>query len=196
MFKEIDYIKDCSIVLFDGSNEQIFDYEFYYKRCPSDIMEVNMRKNRNKNYTFYWITGISTTLTIPISIIIVNKIQAGNVAKAVMIMVVFLVLLTAILLLYKYTFGVTVQEITQEDRVTELDRLYYTLAEYRKKYSNNEIRRCIDMVNEQIQRFKRRKNVMFQVADESYSSKDNGALGELVQTVEDAIVINTERLVN
>ncbi|MDD3174079.1 MAG: hypothetical protein PHF63_10605 [Herbinix sp.] len=155
-----------------------------------------MRKNRNKNYTFYWITGISTTLTIPISIIIVNKIQAGNVAKAVMIMVVFLVLLTAILLLYKYTFGVTVQEITQEDRVTELDRLYYTLAEYRKKYSNNEIRRCIDMVNEQIQRFKRRKNVMFQVADESYSSKDNGALGELVQTVEDAIVINTERLVN
>ncbi|MDF2943651.1 MAG: hypothetical protein K0S01_2509 [Herbinix sp.] len=155
-----------------------------------------MRKNSNKNYTLYWIVAISAVLTIPIAAIIVSRVQAGDVAKTVMIMGIFLVLLISITILYKYTFGVTVHEITQEDKVTELDRLNYLLADYHKKYTNPQIRRCIDLVNEQILRFKRRKNVMFQVADVELNSKDSGAIGELVQTVEDAIVINIERLVN
>lgn len=159
-------------------------------------MVIIMKKNRNKNYTLYWMAGISAALTIPISAIIVSKVQAGNMTKTVMIMGVFFVLLIAITLLYKYTFGVTVQEIAQEDKVTELDRLNYMLAEYRKQFSNTQIKICIDTVNEQIQRFKRRKNVMFQVAGVEFNSKDNGALGDLVQTVEAAIVINIERLVN
>jgi hypothetical protein len=155
-----------------------------------------MKKNRNKNYTLYWMIGISAILTIPISVIIVNRVQAGNVAKTVMIMVIFIVLLIAITILYKYTFGVTVQEITQEDKVTELDRLNYQLAEYHRKYMNTQIRKCIDMVNEQIQRFKRRKNVLYQVAGVEYNAKDSGAISDLIQIVEDAIIINIERLVN
>jgi len=155
-----------------------------------------MRKNANKNYTLYWMVGISAALTIPISAIIISKVQAGHLVKTIMIMVVFSVLLIAITILYKYTFGVTVQEITQEDKVTELDRLNYMLVEYHKKYTNVQIRKCIEIVKEQIQRFKRRKNVMFQVAGVEFNSKDSGVLGDLVQTVEDAIVINIERLVN
>jgi hypothetical protein len=155
-----------------------------------------MRKNKNKNYTLYWMGGISAILTIPISTIIVSRVQAGNVAKTVMIMVIFFVLFIAITILYKYTFGVTVQEITQEDKVTELDRLNHLLAEYQKKYRNVQIIRCIDIVKEQIQRFKRRKNVMLHVAGAEFNLKDIGVLGDLVQTVEDAIMINIDRIVN
>lgn len=155
-----------------------------------------MRKKQNKNYTIYWMAGVSAVLTIPISIIIFRSVQAGNVAKSVMIMAVFLVLLIAIMLLYKNIFGVSVQEITQEDKVTELDRLSFTLTELRKKYRNLQLIKYIDMMNEQIQRFKRRKNVMFQVAGIDSDSTDSGSMGDLVQSVEDALLINIERMIN
>ncbi len=155
-----------------------------------------MKKSKNKNYTIYWMAAISAILTIPISLIIVNKIQAGSLIKTILIMSVFVFLLIAILMLYKYIFGVSVQEITQEDKVSELDRLNYKLVEFRKIYSHLQIIRCIDLTNEQIQRFKRRKNVMLQVAGAEPGSTDSGALDELVQTVEDAIIIYFERILN
>lgn len=155
-----------------------------------------MKRNKKKNYTLYWMFGISAVLTVPVSAIIINKVQAGSLEKTIMIMAAFLVLLIAIMILYKNIFGVTVQEITQDDKVTELDRLYYALAEDRKKHNHVQVRRCIDIVSEQIQRFKRRKDVMLQVAGVEAGSDENGALSGLVQTVEDAIVINIQRLSN
>lgn len=155
-----------------------------------------MKKSKNKNYTIYWMAAISAILTIPISFIIVNKMQAGSLIKTILIMSVFVFLLIAILMLYKYIFGVSVQEITQEDKVSELDRLNYKLVEFRKVYSHLQIIRCIDLTNEQIQRFKRRKNVMLQVAGAEPGSTDSGALDELVQTVEDALIIYFERILN
>lgn len=155
-----------------------------------------MKKNRNKNYTLYWMMGISAVLTVPISVIIIKKVQAGNVEKTVFIMAVFLVLFFAIMLLYRNIFGVTVQEITQEEKVTELDRLNYVLLEQRKKHSHLQVRKNIDIILEQIQRFKRRKNIMFEVAGEELCGADGGALGDLVQNVEDALVYNFSRLTN
>lgn len=149
---------------------------------------------RNKNFTLYWIFGISAGLTVPIAAIIVSRVQAGNIEKTMMIMGVFLILFIAILLLYKNIFGVTVQEITQEEKVTDLDRYYYMLIDNRKRYANVQLRRCIDLTCEQILKFKRRKKVLFQVAGSELDS--DGALGDLVQTVEDAIVINIEKLLN
>ena len=155
-----------------------------------------MKKNRNKNYTLYWMMGISAVLTVPISVIIIKKVQAGNVEKTVFIMAVFLVLFFAIMLLYRNIFGVTVQEITQEEKVTELDRLNYVLLEQRKKHSHLQVRKNIDIILEQIQRFKRRKNIMFEVAGEELCGADGGALGDLVQNVEDALVYNFSRQMN
>lgn len=153
-----------------------------------------MKRKQNKNYTLYWMSGISALLTIPVALIILKRVQAGNLVKSGMIMAVFLVLLIAIMLLYKNIFGVSVQEITNDDKVTELDRLSFQLEEERKKYYNPQLRKSTDKVMEQIQRFKRRKNVMLELA--GTDSKDQGALGDLVQTVEDALSANIDRLVN
>ncbi|MDF2539517.1 MAG: hypothetical protein K0S76_2538 [Herbinix sp.] len=150
----------------------------------------------NKNYTLYWMTGISAVLTVPIAAIIIKNIHTDNVVKAALIMAVFLVLLIATMLLYKYIFGVTVQEITQDSKVTELDRLTYTLVDYRKKYSNLQIMRCLDTVLDQIQRFKRRRNVMLEVLGIDPDSKDSSAFVDLVQTVEDALTYHVEKILN
>lgn len=155
-----------------------------------------MRKNRNKNYTFYWMIGISVVLTIPISFIIIRRVQAGDIMKTVLIMLVFFVLLFAIMLLYKNIFGVTVKEITQEEKVTELERLNNILSDFRRKYSNPLMRKSLDAVEEQSQRFKRRKNVMLEVVGAKFNSEDSTVLGDLVETVEEAIVINLEKIVN
>lgn len=152
-----------------------------------------MKRKRNKNYTLYWMTGISALLTIPIALIILKSVQAGILEKSGMIMAVFLVLLIAIMLLYKNIFGVSVQEITNEDKVTELDRLSFKLEDERKTYRNLQLRKCIDRVTEQIQRFKRRKKVMLELSDTD--SEDQGALGDLVNTVEEALLANIDRLV-
>lgn len=155
-----------------------------------------MKRKRNKNYTLYWMVGISSILTVPIAAVIITKVMAGNLIKTILIMAVFLVLLVSIMLLYKNIFRVTVQEITQEEKLTELDRLYYVLTDIHKKCYNLSLRKCIEAGIEQIQRFKRRKNVMFQVAGEELGSPEGGALADLVQTVEDALAINTDRLIN
>ena len=44
-------------------------------------------------------------LTVPISAIIISKVQAGNMTKTAMIMAVFLILLIAVMVLYKNIFG-------------------------------------------------------------------------------------------
>jgi hypothetical protein len=152
-----------------------------------------MRK-QNKNYTLYWMAGISLILSIPIDIIIVRNVQADNIVKSVMIMIVFLVLLFAVMLLYKYIFGVSVQEITQEEKVSEIDRLFFKLTDCSKQYSNQKINQCMKMACEQLQRFKRRKNVMLHVAGID-NQKDGSALEDLVQIVEDALLVYVERVI-
>lgn len=154
-----------------------------------------MKKNKDKNYTLYWMALISAVLTIPIALIIMNKVQAQNVAKAVMITAVFLVLLIAITILYKSIFGVTVKEITQEEKVTGLDRLSWRLTEFHRQYRNVQLIKCIEAALEQLKIFKRRKDVMYQVAGE-FNSDDSGGISDLVQTVEDALAANTDRIVN
>lgn len=155
-----------------------------------------MKKNRKRNYTLYWMAGISIVLTIPVCVIIIRRVQAGNLTKTFMIMAVFLILLIAIMILYRNIFGVTMQEITQEDKVTPLGRQSYELSEFSRKYRNPQIRKCIEMVIEQIKQFQRRKDVLLQVAASQFDSNDSGTMDDLVQTVEDAIVVNIERLIN
>jgi hypothetical protein len=154
-----------------------------------------MKKNKDKNYTLYWMALISAVLTIPIALIIMNKVQVQNVVKAVMITAVFLVLLIAITILYKSIFGVTVKEITQEEKVTGLDRLSWRLTEFHRQHRNVQLIKCIEAALEQLKIFKRRKDVMYQVAGE-FNSDDSGGISDLVQTVEDALAANTDRIVN
>lgn len=155
-----------------------------------------MRKNTDKNYTMYWIGGISTVLTVPIAAMIIKEMQVGNLIKTILIVSTFVFLMTAITLLYKLVFGVSVQEITREDKVTQLDRLGFQLTENRKKHTNAQIRRDIDIALEQIKRFKRRKDVMLKVTGEEIGSNDIGALGNLVQSVEDALAVDIQKIIN
>lgn len=154
-----------------------------------------MKKN-NKNYTMYWMTGLSAVLTVPIAAVIMINVQAGNLMKTILIVSVFVFLLTAVMLLYRIVYGVSVQEITQEDKVTELDRLGFVLAEGRKKHTNAQLRKNIDIALEQIKRFKRRREVMLQVSGEELGERDGGVLGELVHTVEDALEADIQKIVN
>lgn len=149
-------------------------------------------KKKDKNYTLYLIAGISAVLTVPIATLILNSVQMGLFNKTVMIMVVFIILLISILLLYKMIFKVSVQEIAQEDKVTELDRLSFALSEQRKRHYNQQVRRCIDIVMEQVQRFKRRKEVLLQIT----GAQDGGAVDNLVENVEEVLQSNVRRLLN
>ncbi len=151
-----------------------------------------MKKNKNKNYTLYLIAGISAGLTIPIAVIILRTVQADIVIKTVMIMMAFVVLLIAILLLYKMIFGVSVQEIAQEEKVTELDRLSHTLSEQRRLHYNPQVRRCIDIVLDQVQRFKRRKEVLLQIT----GAQEGGAIENMIDTVEEVLMNNVRRLIS
>lgn len=153
-----------------------------------------MRKN--KNDTLFLLAGICVVLTVPIAAVIIKKVQAGMVTKTVMIMIVFLVLLVAVLLLYKNIYGMTVQEIAQEEKVTELDRLSFSLTECRRKHVNPQFQRCIDIVSEQILTFKRRSAVLLQITGSGTGTADSGAIGSLIQTVEEALIHNIERLMN
>lgn len=149
----------------------------------------------NKNYTLYWMLAISVLLTIPLAFIILTRIPGTVLIKTAVIMIIFLLLLIAVMLLYKQIFGVSVQQIAQDDRVTELDKYYHRLTEYRREHTNLQIMKCIDAACGQLQQFRRRKNVMLHLADEETGS-ESGVLSELVQTVEDALVIYIERAVN
>ncbi len=148
--------------------------------------------NRKKNYTLYLIAGISAVLTVPIAIIILRSMQAEVTMKTILIMGVFVVLFFAILLLYKIIFGVSVQELAQEDKVTELDRLGFALSEQRRRHRNPQLRRCIDIILEQIQRFKRRKEVMLLVS----GTEDGAALENVVDLVEEALTGNVRRILS
>lgn len=153
-----------------------------------------MRKN--KNNTLYVLTGICAVLTVPIAAVIINKVQAGMVTKTIMIMIVFLVLLVAVLLLYKMIYGVSVQEIAQEEKATELDRLHFSLTECRKSHNNPQLIRCIDIVGEQILTFKRRSTVLLQITGNEAETENSGAITSIVQMVEEALTHNVERLLN
>lgn len=150
---------------------------------------------KNKNHTFFWIVALSIILTIPISILIINNVQAGSLVKSTLIMAVFVLLFIIIMILYKNIFGVSLQEITRDEKMTEIDRLIDKIVQCRKNHSNSLLIQCMNKSMEQLQRFNRRKIVMFQVAAE-FDPENDGSLHDLVQTVEDALAINTERLVN
>lgn len=139
--------------------------------------------------------GISAVLTIPIAFIILTRIPGGIIFKTFLTMGVFLLLLFSIMLLYKQIFEVSFREITHDDKMTRLDKLFYKLTEKRKEHTNNQVLKCIDAACQQIQQFNRRKDVMLHLADEETGSSDN-ALWDLVVTVEDALYIYMERVAN
>jgi len=153
-----------------------------------------MKKKRNKNYTMYWFIGISGVITIPAAIIIINSMDATNLMKTIAIMATFLVVLFAIILLYKYIFGVSVVEITAEEKMTELDRIDIEIERYTKQYRNTQILRDINIARTQIQKFKKRRAVLLQVA--GGEEDETSAITDIIQTVEDALIINLERLSN
>lgn|GEM_PF-1534064 len=155
-----------------------------------------MKRNSNKNYTMYWFVGISGVLTIPAAIIIIKNMNAGSLMKTVAIMGTFLLLLLAIIILYKMIFGVSVQEITSEEKITELDRLDGKIEEFVRQYKNPQIINAINNAHGQIQKFKRRKGVLLHIAGADEEGEENDAITDIIQTVEDALIINTERLIN
>jgi len=142
----------------------------------------------------YWFIGISGVITIPAAIIIINSMDATNLMKTIAIMATFLVVLFAIILLYKYIFGVSVVEITAEEKMTELDRIDIEIERYTKQYRNTQILRDINIARTQIQKFKKRRAVLLQVA--GGEEDETSAITDIIQTVEDALIINLERLSN
>ena len=153
-----------------------------------------MKNKRNKNYTMYWFIGISGVITIPAAIIIIKSMDASDLMKTIAIMATFIVVLFAIILLYKYIFGVSVVEITAEEKMTELDRIDIEIERYTKQYRNTQILRDINIARTQIQKFKKRRAVLLQVA--GGEEDETSAITDIIQTVEDALIINLERLSN
>ncbi len=155
-----------------------------------------MKKNRNKNYTMYWFVAISGVMTIPAAIIIIKNLDGGNLLKTIAIVLTFVILLFAIIFLYKIIFGVSVQEITSEEKVTELDRIDSEIEKFAKQYRNPQIVKGASVARSQIQKFKRRRNVLLQVAGVNTQEDESGAITDIIQTVEDALAVNMERLAN
>ncbi len=153
-----------------------------------------MKKNHNKNYMMYWFTGISAIMTIPAAIIIFQNMNGGSLTKTIAIMATFLILLIAITLLYKFIFGVSVQEITSEEKITELDRIVDEIASYARRYRNPQLLRNIEIATSQTQKFKKRKSVLIQIA--GGEEEGASAITNIIQTVEDALVGNLERISN
>lgn len=153
-----------------------------------------MKKKRNKNYTMYWFITISGVITIPAAIIIIMNMDASDLMKTIAIMATFLVVLFAIVLLYKFIFGVSVEEITSEEKLTELDRIDNEIERYTKQYRNPQIIRDINIARAQILKFKKRRAVLLQVS--GGEEDESSAITDIIQTVEDALIINLQRLSN
>lgn len=153
-----------------------------------------MKKQQNKNYTMYWFAAISGVMTLPAAIIIFINVDAGNLVKTIAIMSTYLMILLAIIILYKFIFGVSVQEITSEEKLTRLDQLEDEIEKYTRQFKNPQLIRDIQIARKQILNFKKRKKVLLQVANEDGSGIN--AITNIIQTVEDALIANTERFAN
>lgn len=144
----------------------------------------------------YWMIGVSAVLTIPLAVILYNRVQLGSLAITAIIMGIFLVLFFSIMVLYKSIFKVSVQEITQEDKVTELDSLYYHLEDQIKLFRNEQLVSRIKRLLNQIQIFKRRKKVLSQLIDVKMDMKGDSSLSGLIPAVEKAMMVNVQMFKN
>ncbi len=151
---------------------------------------------QNKNFTMYWMIGVSAILTIPLAVIVYNRVQLSSLAITAIIMGIFLVLFFSIMILYKSIFKVSVQEITQEDKVTELDSLYYHLEDQIKVFRNEQLVSRIKRLLNQIQIFKRRKKVLSQLIDVKMDMKGDSSLSGLIPAVEKAMLVNVQMFIN
>lgn len=151
---------------------------------------------QNKNFTMYWMIGVSAILTIPLAVILYNRVQLDSLAITAIIMGIFLVLFFSIMVLYKSIFKVSVQEITQEDKVTELDSLYYHLEDQIKLFRNEKLVSRIKRLLNQIQIFKRRKKVLSQLIDVKMDMKGDSSLSGLIPAVEKAMMVNVQMFKN
>ncbi|MDF2844036.1 MAG: hypothetical protein K0R00_2462 [Herbinix sp.] len=150
----------------------------------------------NKNFTMYWMIGVSAILTIPLAVIVYNRVLLSSLAITAIIMGIFLVLFFSIMILYKSIFKVSVQEITQEDKVTELDSLYYHLEDQIKVFRNEQLVSRIKRLLNQIQIFKRRKKVLSQLIDVKMDMKGDSSLSGLIPAVEKAMLVNVQMFIN
>jgi hypothetical protein len=144
----------------------------------------------------YWMIGVSAILTIPLAVIVYNRVQLGSLAITAIIMGIFMVLFFSIMILYKSIFKVSVQEITQEDKVTELDSLYYHLEDQIKVFRNEQLVSRIKRLLNQIQIFKRRKKVLSQLIDVKMDMKGDSSLSGLIPAVEKAMLVNVQMFIN
>ncbi len=151
---------------------------------------------QNKNFTMYWMIGVSAILTIPLAVILYNRVQLSSLAITAIIMGIFLVLFFSIMVLYKSIFKVSVQEITQEDKVTELDSLYYHLEDQIKLFRNEQLVSRIKRLLNQIQIFKRRKKVLSQLIDVKMDMKGDSSLSGLIPAVEKAMLVHVQMFIN
>ena len=151
---------------------------------------------QNKNFTMYWMIGVSAILTIPLAVILYNRVQLDSLAITAIIMGIFLVLFFSIMVLYKSIFKVSVQEITQEDKVTELDSLYYHLEDQIKLFRNEKLVSRIKRLLNQIQILKRRKKVLSQLIDVKMDMKGDSSLSGLIPAVEKAMMVNVQMFKN
>lgn len=151
---------------------------------------------QNKNFTMYWMIGVSAILTIPLAVILYKRVQLSSLTITAIIMGIFLVLFFSIMVLYKSIFKVSVQEITQEDKVTELDSLYYHLEDQIKLFRNEQIVSRIKRILNQIQIYKRRKKVLSQLIDVKMDMKGDSSLSGLIPTVEKAILVHVQMFIN
>lgn len=156
---------------------------------------------KNKNFTLYWMVVLGALLTVPIAFIIIKKFADMSVfLKTLLITIIFLIITGAITILYNRIFGVTIDEIAQSKKVTELDKKLYWLLSYIKKHNNTSksmqrLLQNVDKVMAQIENFNRRKEVFLGLLDTEQQEKGD-ALSELVDTVEDALDFNVDKVIN
>ncbi|MDF2803465.1 MAG: hypothetical protein K0S61_3368 [Anaerocolumna sp.] len=155
----------------------------------------------NKNLTLYKIILAGVLLTIPIAYLIISKFtNSSNFYKAFLITAVFVVITVAINILYVRIFNVSMDEISQNTKVTELDKKQYWLMDYlkRNRHMSKPMQRLITNVQKviaQTENYERRKVVYISLLDESQRERGN-SLWELIATVEKALNNNVDKIIN
>ncbi|MGB8451829.1 MAG: hypothetical protein WCD89_05790 [Anaerocolumna sp.] len=156
---------------------------------------------KNKNFTLYWLVILGALLTVPIAFVIIKRFtDTSDFLKALLITIIFLIITGAITIMYNRIFGVTIDEIAQSKKVTELDKKLYWLLAYTKKHNNasksmQRLRLNIDKAITQIEIINRRKEVFLGLLDSEQREKGD-ALSELVNTVEDALDFNIDKVID
>lgn len=157
-------------------------------------------KNK-RNLTLYWIILAGVLLTIPIAFLIMKRFsESNNLYKAFLITAAFAVITVAINVLYVRIFNVSIEEISQSTKVTELDKKQYWLMNYLKKnrYMSKPMQRLtgnIHKVIAQTENYERRKEVYISLLDETQRENGN-SLWELISVVENALNSNVDRIIN